>query len=98
MDLYLERGLLDHNPFEHLDEAGVGELVDLAVQRGRAASPGIKVGVCGEHAGDPRSIRRLLAAGVDYLSCSPARLATARLAAAHAVLETAVPGRGSLGR
>ena len=98
MDLYLDRGLLDHNPFEHLDDAAVGELVDLAVQRGRGAKPGLKVGVCGEHAGDPRSIPRLLAAGVDYLSCSPARLPTARLAAAHAVLETATPGHGSLRR
>ena len=86
MDLYLDRGLLDHNPFEHFDEAAVGELVDLAVIRGRRAHPDLKVGVCGEHAGDPLSIPRLLAAGVDYLSCSPARLPATRLAAAHAVL------------
>jgi pyruvate,orthophosphate dikinase len=81
-----ELGLLDHDPFDHLDEVAVGELIDLAVERGRAAAPGLKVGVCGEHAGHPASIRRLLAAGVDYLSCSPARLPVARLAAARAVL------------
>ena len=84
---YLELGLLDHDPFDRLDDVAVGELIDLAVQRGRAAVPGLKVGVCGEHAGDPASIRRLFAAGVDYLSCSPARLPVARLAAARAVLE-----------
>ena len=98
MDLYLERGLLDQNPFAHLDEAGVGELVDLAVERGRAAQPGLKVGVCGEHAGDPHSIVRLLASGVDYLSCSPARLPTARLAAAHAVMDSGTPGYARLGQ
>ncbi|HJO79290.1 MAG TPA: putative PEP-binding protein, partial [Acidimicrobiales bacterium] len=91
MDLYLKKGLLEHNPFEHLDELGVGELVDLAVERGRNVNPSLKVGVCGEHAGDPRSIPRLLAAGVDYLSCSPARLPTARLASAHAVQESTSP-------
>jgi pyruvate,orthophosphate dikinase len=84
---YVEHGLLDHDPFDRLDDVAVGELIDLAVQRGRAAVPGLKVGVCGEHAGDPASIRRLFAAGVDYLSCSPARLPVARLAAARAVLD-----------
>lgn len=83
---YVGRGLLDHNPFDRLDDLAVGELVDLAVERGRTAVPGLKVGVCGEHAGEPASIRRLLAAGVDYLSCSPARLPVTRLAAARAVL------------
>jgi pyruvate,orthophosphate dikinase len=83
---YLELGLLDHDPFDRLDDAAVGELIDLAVKRGRVVAPGLKVGVCGEHAGHPASIRRLLAAGVDYLSCSPARLPVARLAAARAVL------------
>ena len=98
MDLYLKKGLLEHNPFEHLDESGVGELVDLAVERGRNVNPSLKVGVCGEHAGDPRSIPRLLAAGVDYLSCSPARLPTARLASAHAVQESTSPALRRLER
>ena len=84
---YLEKGLLAHNPFDSLDVEAVGELVDLAVERGRRDHPGLVVGVCGEHAGDPASIRRLAASGVDYLSCSPARLPVARLAAAHVVLE-----------
>lgn len=92
MDLYLKNGFLPYDPFEHLDEDGVGELVDLTVARGREASPGLKVGVCGEHAGDPQSIQRLLAAGVDYLSCSPARIPFARLAAARAVLATSPEG------
>ncbi|MBC8364962.1 MAG: pyruvate, phosphate dikinase [Actinobacteria bacterium] len=83
---YVGTGLLEHDPFDRLDDAAVGELIDLAVERGRAVVPGLKVGVCGEHAGDPVSIRRLLASGVDYLSCSPARLPVARLAAARAVL------------
>ena len=87
MTPYLEKGLLAHNPFDSLDVEAVGELIDLAVERGRRNHPDLKVGVCGEHAGDPASIRRLAASGVDYLSCSPARLPVARLAAAHAVLE-----------
>ena len=84
--LYLDLGLLDGNPFETIDGAGVGELVELAVTRGRAARPGLKVGVCGEHGGDAASIAVFHAAGVDYVSCSPYRVPVARLAAAHAVL------------
>ena len=83
---YLDRGLLAANPFEHLDVDGVGELVRLAVARGREASPEIKLGVCGEHGGDPASVAAFLAAGVDYVSCSPFRVPVARLAAAQSVL------------
>ncbi len=83
---YLDRGLLAANPFEHLDEGGVGELVRLAVARGREAAPDLKLGVCGEHGGDARSVAALLAAGVDYVSCSPFRVPVARLAAARAVI------------
>jgi pyruvate,orthophosphate dikinase len=86
--LYLDLGLLDGNPFETVDGAGVGELVRLAVERGRAARPGLEVGVCGEHGGDPASIAEFHAAGVDYVSCSPFRVPVARLAAAHAVMAT----------
>jgi len=86
MTAYLEQGLLARNPFDTLDTNGVGELVDLAVQRGRAAKPGIKLGVCGEHGGDPESIAFLAGAGLDYVSCSPYRVPIARLACAHAVL------------
>ncbi|NNN08211.1 MAG: pyruvate, phosphate dikinase [Acidimicrobiaceae bacterium] len=83
---YLAKGLLAQNPFDVLDAAGVGELIRMAVQRGRETNPGLLVGVCGEHGGDATSIATLFACGVDYVSCSPFRIPTARLAAAHAVL------------
>jgi pyruvate, orthophosphate dikinase len=86
MEAYLEHGLLKRNPFETLDEHGVGELVKLAAQRARKAKPGLKLGVCGEHGGDPESILIFRQAGLDYVSCSPFRVPIARLAAAQAVL------------
>jgi pyruvate,orthophosphate dikinase len=86
MAAYLEAGLLRANPFEVVDPVGVGELVRVAVQRGRAARPDLKLGVCGEHGGDPASIATFAAAGVNYVSCSPFRVPVARLAAAQAVL------------
>ena len=86
MPAYLEQGLLKRNPFDTIDAAGVGELVRLAAARGRAAKPGLKLGVCGEHGGDPESIALFFDAGLDYVSCSPFRVPIARLAAAHAVL------------
>jgi pyruvate,orthophosphate dikinase len=87
MSAYLEQGLLAHNPFETIDVDGVGELVRVAVARGRAARPTLKIGVCGEHGGDPESIRFFADVGIDYVSCSPYRVPIARLSAAHAVLE-----------
>jgi pyruvate,orthophosphate dikinase len=92
MAAYLEKGLLPENPFEVVDADGVGELVRLAVERGRATNPALKVGVCGEHGGDPRSIAVFARSGLDYVSCSPYRVPIARLAAAHSVLE-APPAR-----
>jgi len=86
MPAYLAAGLLRRNPFETLDAAGVGELVRLGVERGRSTRPDLKVGVCGEHGGDPESIALFLEAGVDYVSCSPYRVPVARLAAAQAVI------------
>ena len=86
MGAYLEQELLPANPFETLDVEGVGALVRTAAQAGRAARPGLKVGVCGEHGGDPASIAAFLDAGLDYVSCSPYRVPIARLSAAHAVL------------
>jgi pyruvate,orthophosphate dikinase len=86
MPAYLEAGLLRSNPFETIDVAGVGELVAQAVERGRAANPKLKVGVCGEHGGDPASIAFFYSAGLDYVSCSPYRVPIARLAAAQAIL------------
>jgi pyruvate,orthophosphate dikinase len=86
MSTYLDLGLLPRNPFEVVDADGVGELVRLGVSRGRRTRPDLKVGVCGEHGGDPESIATFYAAGLDYVSCSPFRVPVARLAAAQAVL------------
>ncbi len=86
MNAYLEAGLLKRNPFETIDQAGVGQLVRDAVARGRATSPTLKLGVCGEHGGDPESIDFFYRAGLDYVSCSPFRVPIARLAAAQAVI------------
>jgi pyruvate,orthophosphate dikinase len=86
MSAYLEQGLLKRNPFEVVDPDGVGELVRLGVERGRATHPSLKIGVCGEHGGDPESIATFAKAGLDYVSCSPFRVPIARLAAAQAVL------------
>ncbi len=88
MSRYLELGLIEHNPFETVDAAGVGELVRIAVERGRATKPGLSIGVCGEHGGDPASIEVFADAGVDYVSCSPFRVPVARLAAAHTVMRS----------
>jgi len=95
MSAYLELGLLSANPFEIVDADGVGELVRLGVDRGRATRPDLKVGVCGEHGGDPTSIRTFYEAGLDYVSCSPFRVPVARLAAAQAVLAGSATGRPS---
>ncbi len=87
MPAYLELGLLPANPFETIDAFGVGDLVRIAVERGRAASPELKMGVCGEHGGDPASIRLFHEVGLDYVSCSPYRVPIARLAAAQSVID-----------
>jgi pyruvate,orthophosphate dikinase len=86
MSAYLEQGLLARNPFETIDTTGVGELVREGVVRGRKTNPRLKLGVCGEHGGDPESIALFYDAGLDYVSCSPFRVPIARLAAAQAVL------------
>ncbi len=86
MPTYLELGLLKRNPFDTIDPTGVGELVKLGAQRGRATKPDLKLGVCGEHGGDPESIQLFYEAGLDYVSCSPYRVPVARLAAAQAVI------------
>ncbi|HET7745728.1 MAG TPA: pyruvate, phosphate dikinase [Vicinamibacteria bacterium] len=84
---YQEHGILEKDPFVSLDASGVGQLVEIAVEKGRAARPGIKLGICGEHGGDPSSIGFFHAVGLDYVSCSPYRVPIARLAAAQAALE-----------
>jgi pyruvate,orthophosphate dikinase len=83
---YVETGLLAENPFQVLDEVGVGSLINTAVQKGRKVRPNIEVGICGEHGGDPKSIAFCHKAGLNYVSCSPFRVPVARLAAAHAAL------------
>jgi pyruvate,orthophosphate dikinase len=95
MDAYLELGLLPRNPFEVVDAGGVGELVRIGTERGRATRPSLKIGVCGEHGGDPASIDLFYRAGLDYVSCSPFRVPVARLAAAQAVLANAPAANGS---
>ena len=84
---YMEKGLLPHNPFATIDRDGVGELMRLAVSRGRKAKPDLECGICGEHGGDPQSIRFFHEIGLNYVSCSPFRVPIARLAAAHAALK-----------
>ena len=86
MPAYLEQGLLTRNPFETIDPGGVGELVKVGAERGRKTKPSLKLGVCGEHGGDPESITLFYEAGLDYVSCSPFRVPIARLSAAQAVL------------
>ena len=83
---YVERGILPVNPFQVLDEEGVGRLVDLCVKEGRAANPDLEVGICGEHGGDPQSIDFCHRVGLDYVSCSPFRVPVARLAAAQSAI------------
>jgi pyruvate,orthophosphate dikinase len=84
---YLKSGILQENPFETLDQEGVGELVHMARERGRETNPHLKLGVCGEHGGDPKSVAFFHEVGLDYVSCSPFRVPGARLAAAQAALK-----------
>jgi pyruvate, orthophosphate dikinase len=86
MPQYLEQGLLKANPFDTIDQTGVGDLVRIGAERGRATKPELKLGVCGEHGGDPASIDLFYKAGLDYVSCSPFRVPIARLSAAQAVI------------
>ena len=83
---YVEHNVLPSDPFISIDPEGVGELVRMAVEKGRAAQPDLELGICGEHGGDPRSITFCHQVGLDYVSCSPFRVPTARLAAAQAAL------------
>uniref|UniRef100_H3GH88 Pyruvate, phosphate dikinase n=1 Tax=Phytophthora ramorum TaxID=164328 RepID=H3GH88_PHYRM len=96
LSYYVKHGVLEKDPFETLDQEGVGELVRLAVERGRATRPKIELGICGEHGGDPRSIEFFEKVGLKYVSCSPMRVMIARLAAAQAALKlkksSPVPG------
>ncbi len=84
---YTEKGVLAADPFETIDQEGVGQLIQLAVERGRTARPDLKIGICGEQGGDPASVEFCFKTGLNYVSCSPFRVPIARLAAAHAALQ-----------
>jgi pyruvate,orthophosphate dikinase len=89
LSVYVEKGIFPRDPFVSLDIEGVGQLVEIAAERGRATSPDIKLGICGEHGGDPASIAFCESVGLDYVSASPYRVPIARLAAAQAALKKA---------
>jgi pyruvate,orthophosphate dikinase len=84
---YLEHGILDRDPFETIDQSGVGDLMRIAVERGRGVKEDLKLGICGEHGGEPDSVAFCHRLGLDYVSCSPYRVPLARLAAAQAALK-----------
>jgi pyruvate,orthophosphate dikinase len=85
---YVEQGILAKDPFVSIDVEGVGALVKIAAEKGRATKPNLKLGICGEHGGDPASIAFCESVGLDYVSCSPYRVPVARLAAAQAAIES----------
>ena len=86
LDTYIKKGIFEKDPFVTIDQRGVGELVKIAIERGRGTRSGLKLGICGEHGGDPGSVQFFHQIGLDYVSCSPFRVPIARLAAAQAVL------------
>ena len=88
LDAYYERKIYEFDPFAHLDQHGVGRLVKMAVELGRQTRPDIKLGICGEHGGDPVSVEFCHNIGLEYVSCSPFRVPIARLAAAQAAIRT----------
>ena len=87
LPIYVQNGILPADPFQTVDQEGVGEMIAMAIQRGRKTKPKLEIGICGEHGGDPESVKFCHRVGMDYVSCSPFRVPIARLAAAHAVLE-----------
>ncbi len=87
LPIYLRKGILEHDPFQVLDQTGVGQLVDMGTKKGRSVRPDLKVGICGEHGGEPSSVKFCHRVGMNYVSCSPFRVPIARLAAAQAAIE-----------
>ena len=86
LNAYIDKGIFERDPFVTLDQEGVGDLIRIAAERGRAVRPDVKLGICGEHGGDPASIQFCESVGLDYVSCSPYRVPIARLAAAQAAI------------
>jgi len=84
---YIEDGILENDPFATIDQDGIGQLIQMGVEKGRSVKPDLKIGICGEHGGDPESVKFCHKAGLDYVSCSPFRVPIARLAAAHASIK-----------
>jgi pyruvate,orthophosphate dikinase len=97
-DAYVDKGIFARDPFVSLDIEGVGQLVELAAERGRATRPDIKLGICGEHGGDPASIAFCEKTGLDYVSASPFRVPIARLAAAQAAVRIPEAKTAGVGR
>ena len=88
LPIYIEKGILNVDPFEVLDQVGVGELIKIGTERGRNTKPNLKVGICGEHGGEPSSIEFCYNVGMDYVSCSPYRVPIARLVTAQAAIKS----------
>jgi pyruvate,orthophosphate dikinase len=86
LPIYIEKGILKNDPFQVLDQEGIGQLVEMGTEKGRSTNSNIKVGICGEHGGEPTSVEFCHRVGIDYVSCSPFRVPIARLAAAQAAL------------
>ena len=84
---YLDKGIMQEDPFQVLDASGVGRLIEIALEKGRKTRPDIEVGICGEHGGDPKSVAFCVNAGLNYVSCSPYRVPIAKLAAARTAIE-----------
>jgi pyruvate,orthophosphate dikinase len=93
LNAYIDKGIFERDPFVSLDTEGVGDLIRIGAERGRATRPDIKIGICGEHGGDPASIAFCEQVGLDYVSCSPYRVPIARLAAAQAAVGEAEKDR-----
>ncbi|MCH8268710.1 MAG: pyruvate, phosphate dikinase, partial [Acidobacteria bacterium] len=94
LEAYTRQAILQHDPFAVLDRSGVGQLIRMATERGRRSKPGLEVGICGEHGGDPSSVEFCHQVGLDYVSCSPYRVPIARLAAAQAALQDTLEVQG----
>ena len=87
LPIYIEKGILKNDPFQVLDQEGIGQLVRMGCEKGKSVRPNIKLGICGEHGGEPSSVEFCNSVGMDYVSCSPFRVPIARLAAAQANLK-----------